>query len=93
VPNNLQRIEAIYLGQVQGVGFRYTTHRLASRWPVTGYVQNQPDGSVLLVAEGSEETLQAFLDEVQEVMASNIREVRHHRYAASNAFTGFEIRR
>ena len=41
-----------FSGHVQGVGFRYTTRSVASRFAVTGYVRNLPDGRVELVAEG-----------------------------------------
>ncbi len=44
-------------GQVQGVNFRASAQRLARQLAVTGYARNQPDGSVLIVAEGSAEAL------------------------------------
>ena len=47
-------------GRVQGVGFRATTAHLAATFPVTGYVMNQFDGSVEILAEGSDADLTAF---------------------------------
>jgi len=47
-------------GHVQGVGFRFTTVRLARRFDVTGYVRNEADGSVVIVAEGDEQELNRF---------------------------------
>jgi acylphosphatase len=47
----------IVLGRVQGVGFRYFVLREAERLGLTGFARNRPDGSVEVVAEGSEETL------------------------------------
>jgi acylphosphatase len=44
-------------GSVQGIGFRWATHRKAASLKLTGYVQNQPDGSVLIEAEGDEQSL------------------------------------
>ncbi|MHC4288506.1 MAG: acylphosphatase, partial [Planctomycetota bacterium] len=38
--------QIIFKGRVQGVGFRYTTQRAASRYELTGYVRNLPDGTV-----------------------------------------------
>ncbi len=35
-----------FYGRVQGVGFRYTTYRLAREMGVRGYVKNLEDGSV-----------------------------------------------
>ena len=43
----------IFKGQVQGVGFRYTTHRVAGRYDVTGFVRNLPDGTVEMLVQGT----------------------------------------
>ena len=67
---------AIYSGRVQGVGFRYTTERLAERFPVTGYVRNLPNGDVEVVAEGQPQQVEAFLAAVAERMANYIAQSR-----------------
>ena len=41
-------------GRVQGVGYRYFVLRQAERLGVTGFARNRPDGSVEVVAEGSD---------------------------------------
>jgi acylphosphatase len=65
---------ATYTGHVQGVGFRYTAQRLASGFPVAGYVRNLSNGSVELVAEGEADQVQAFLDAVVKRMAQYIHQ-------------------
>ena len=40
------------IGRVQGVFFRVSTQREASRLALTGFVRNEPDGSVYLEVEG-----------------------------------------
>ena len=52
-------------GVVQGVGFRWFVHRTAARYGVKGYVRNLPDGSVETYAEGDDNVLKMFMDEVR----------------------------
>jgi acylphosphatase len=80
-----------YTGRVQGVGFRYTTQRLAERFPVGGYVRNLPDGSVELVAEGVAEAVDAFLAAVAERMAGYV-ERADVREETPGGYHGFRIR-
>ena len=47
----------VFRGTVQHVGFRYRAITAAGRLGATGWVQNLPDGSVLMEAQGGEETL------------------------------------
>jgi acylphosphatase len=61
-----------YTGRVQGVGFRYTVHRLAEAFPVSGYVRNLPDGRVEVIAEGESEAVESFLAAIAQRMASYI---------------------
>ncbi len=49
-------------GRVQGVYFRDSTREQAEKLGLTGFVKNEPDGSVLIEAEGEEEDLQALAD-------------------------------
>ena len=63
-----KRVRVYYSSQVQAVGFRHTSHSVAKRHPVTGWVKNLPDGRVELVAEGEEPTLKDFLKDIKEEM-------------------------
>ena len=64
---------ALYSGRVQGVGFRYTTHRLAQGYAVAGYVRNRPDGTVELVAEGEAVEVERLLNAVASRMANYLQ--------------------
>ena len=48
-------------GRVQGVGFRFFAQDAAQELGLVGWVRNVPDGSVEAYAEGSKETLEAFI--------------------------------
>lgn len=47
------RHRIIFSGRVQGVGFRYRSKYAAEGYGVTGWVRNEPDGTVLMEAQGS----------------------------------------
>jgi acylphosphatase len=48
-------------GRVQGVSFRYYAEREATRLGVTGWVRNEPDGSVAAHVEGDPGAVDAFV--------------------------------
>ena len=51
----------MFKGHVQGVGFRYRANYAAQGLGITGFVQNEWDGSVLMEAQGSEEAINRLL--------------------------------
>ena len=75
-----------FSGQVQGVGFRFTTVNLAAGQPVAGYVQNLSDGRVEMVAEGEPEALDRLVIAVQERMKGYVNETQIDRGAATGEF-------
>ncbi len=89
----LKRLTAYFNGTVQGVGFRYTTQRLAGRFPVTGFVRNLSDGRVELVAEGEETKLQDFLAAIrQSQLAGYIQDTEAKWTAVTLEFKEFGVR-
>jgi acylphosphatase len=57
----VRRLEAVARGYVQGVGYRAFVMREARALGVAGWVRNEADGSVRVVAEGDEQILQELL--------------------------------
>ena len=57
---NLRRIQAHVRGRVQGVAYRASTRHEARRLGLTGWVRNEPDGSVRLEAQGSADAVEAL---------------------------------
>ena len=82
----------IFHGRVQGVGFRYTTHRIARRFAVTGFVRNLADGTVELVACGADSELQNLLAAINDEFAVNIESVDDDVIDPPEVFSSFEIR-
>ncbi len=87
-----ERWQIHYEGRVQGVGFRYTTHRIAARMPITGYVKNLPDGRVVVVAEGQPAELQRLVDAVAAELGRHIRRRSTSASPASGEFDRFDVR-
>ena len=87
------QLTAIVHGYVQGVSFRYYTHRTANRLGVTGWVANQLDGTVKVVAEGDEAILQMLLDFLREGSpAARVQRVDVSWAEAAKAFPNFSVR-
>lgn len=59
-PNEVRRLALRFVGEVQGVGFRWTSSRLANQLDLTGWVRNEWDGSVTMELQGTDEQIAAF---------------------------------
>ncbi len=51
------RQHIVFNGWVQGVGFRYRAMQAANTYGVTGWVRNDPGGSVTMEIQGTEEQI------------------------------------
>ncbi len=86
------RYDITFTGQVQGVGFRWTTCRVALRSRVAGWVRNEPNGAVRCVAEGETAELDAFVKGIQDAMDGYIKDTRITRTSPHGDLNGFRIR-
>ncbi len=71
----MERLHAIVRGDVQGVGFRYFVQRRAHQLGLSGWVRNNDDGTVELVAEGS----RGALDQLRRALEDGPRLARVDR--------------
>ena len=86
-----KRLEARVYGFVQGVGFRYFVKRNALKLGLNGYAKNLPDGSVEVVAEGSEDALLKLLEYLREGNSySQVEKVDYVLEDARDDMVGFE---
>jgi acylphosphatase len=89
---NRRRIQVLYSGNVQGVGFRYTVKSVATGFDVTGIVRNLPGGGVELVAEGARDELEAFRQAIREAGLDHFIRNEEISWADhAGEFRGFEI--
>ena len=79
-------------GHVQGVGFRYSAQRTATLYNLTGFVRNEPDGSVYIEAEGEGLNLDRYLDWCRKGPAFGRVDRVFHTASAVRGFRRFEIR-
>ena len=79
-------------GRVQGVSFRWETQRQAERLGVTGWVRNEPDGSVAVHAEGEAAAVEALVAWCRRgPVGSRVRDVAV-RDAAAGGHPRFDVR-
>lgn len=84
------RFHAVFFGRVQGVGFRATARALAAERGVTGWVQNEPDGSVRMEAQACQALIDDLLAAIE--TARPVRSRTLGQVAVIQGEAGFEIR-
>ena len=89
----MQQLVAVVHGYVQGVGFRASTQHQAAQLHLTGWVANQWDGSVKVVAEGPDSALQQLLAWLQHGPPhAHVKKVDVIWSPGTGEFRGFQIR-
>lgn len=88
----IKRVHIVVEGDVQGVCFRMYTRDKAVHLGLTGWVRNRNDGTVEIVAEGEE----VSLNQLEEWCHSGpsyatVRRVKALYSEVENEFTGFTI--
>ena len=80
-----------FSGGVQGVGFRYTAKLLADELNLTGWAQNQRDGTVIVEIEGGMDRVDEFLRAMREVPRFHIRGIETEELPLSEKETDFQV--
>lgn len=90
----MMRVTAIARGRVQGVGYRYFVTDCARKTGVTGFARNLPDGPVMIVAEGSDEILENFIQMIRarDDPLIRVEELEVTKSKPTGEFHGFGIR-
>jgi len=84
--------EILVFGYVQAVGYRLFTKRYAEHFGVTGSVQNLPDGTVKVLASGSEADLGSFIERLREgPQVAIVKDVKVRWRDREIAYTEFVI--
>lgn len=89
----LEQVEIVVKGRVQGVGYRAFVRRQAHVHGLMGWVRNESDGSVCVVAQGPRDAIEAFVDALHRgPAAARVDTVHTHWDDVDGALDGFEIR-
>lgn len=89
----LERWSYRFFGRVQGVGFRVTAVDCTRGKAVTGWVRNEPDGSVGMEIQGPPDQIRAVIDDLLGRMSANIRSMDRNPATAVAGESEFLIRR
>lgn len=81
-----------FWGQVQGVGFRYRARWAAQGLGLTGWVQNLPDGSVLMQVQGPESDIDRMILQIEAGHYVRIENLRAWPLPPEPHEYGFSIR-
>lgn len=81
----------IFIGRVQGVGFRFTARRSASRHQLAGFVRNMTDGTVEMLVQGSAEDIADCIRDIKEYFGGYIREAKIEEILPDPQHTDFKI--
>lgn len=85
-------VRVVFTGQVQGVGFRATASRMARQLGLKGTVQNLPDGSVEIIAQGSPNVIHELIVTLKErVFAGAVRSAQEEQRSIQKVYEGFQI--
>jgi acylphosphatase len=88
-----QAVIGTVTGLVQGVGYRYSTLRIARELGLRGWVRNAPDGSVETWAQGEGAALDEFIGFLRQgPRAARVRSVDLRPVEPDASLTGFDVR-
>ena len=81
----------VFVGRVQGVGFRFTAFNRAHRHGLTGQVRNMPDGSVEMIAQGSADDISNCVRDIKESLSDYITQTKIEEIAPQSEYKDFKI--
>ena len=88
--SSMMRLTAMISGKVQRVGYRAKVVSAAQNLGLTGFVQNRPDGRVILIAEGSKESLEKLASAIRiKNTLIDVHEIESEFSKASGAYSTF----
>ncbi|MCC5823076.1 MAG: acylphosphatase [Phycisphaerales bacterium] len=85
------RRRVVFQGRVQGVGFRARARDTARTHPVTGWVRNEPDGTVRLEVQGEPDAVARYLSDLRRRVSGLVEREFAVEVGLEGGERGFEI--
>jgi acylphosphatase len=90
---SIQASRFLVRGRVQGVGFRWFVEREAHILQIAGWVRNNPDGTVEVLAQGTSEQLTGLQSRLQQgPRAARVDDVEVSQAEPVAGITSFQVR-
>jgi acylphosphatase len=84
--------EILVTGKVQGVWFRDFVRKTANNLELSGWVKNNPDGSVSAVVEGEEDVINRLIDKIKiGSPLSKVENIKVNWRLFENKYNSFKI--
>jgi acylphosphatase len=84
-------VRVIFLGSVQGIGFRYTAVQHATELQISGTVRNLSNGSVELIAQGSKACIDKLIAHLHTNFKEYITASDMQHLPASSSYQDFRV--
>jgi acylphosphatase len=81
----------IFIGRVQGVGFRFTAYHIANRHKLNGFVRNLMDGTVEMLVQGQPDDMDNCVKDLQDTFAGYLRETQIEEVPHDPKYADFKI--
>jgi len=90
----MKTVQLLITGRVQGVNFRKNTQQKAKKLSLTGTIQNNPDGCVTAIVQGTEKNIQALTTWMKTNPGlSNIETIQEKTIKTQKTYAHFMINR
>jgi len=81
----------VFIGRVQGVGFRFTAYNIAARHGLTGFVRNLLDGTVEMLVQGYSDDIDSCLQDIKNTFGNAITETKIEEVPLNPQYKNFKI--
>ena len=88
----MMRGNIVAKGKVQAVGFRVSIFKIAQKYGLKGFVENQDNGSVIIACEGEKGAIESLIKDVQNIEDYKDANIAVEYAEATNEFGSFNIK-